>query len=207
MPKKKDDRQTKDKIIDSALDIATDLPWQDVSFNEIIEGANVPMIDAQEYFDCKTDILVGYGRRIDKKMIENVRFPEGNDLTIREKLFDIMMERFDIVNNDRDAVLSIVHSFRSDPKQMIISLPHLGKSMGKMLTLADADTVGILGAAQISGLMGAYLYALKAWKNDESDDLGSTMAALDKALNIAEQTANSTIGSNLLSFLHRREKI
>ena len=122
-------------------------------------------------------------------------------MTTREKLFDILMERFDIVNENRDSVLSILNSFKSDPKQLIISLPHLGKSMTRALNIAEVDTSGLCGITQVTGLIGVYLYALKAWKEDESADLSKTMAALDKALDIAEQAANSTIGGNLMSFV------
>ncbi len=110
------------------------------------------------------------------------------------------MERFDIINNNRDAVLSILKSFKSDPKQMIISLPHLGKSMMHVLTMSGVNTSGLCGMTQVTGLIGVYLYALKTWKDDESADLSKTMAAVDKALDIAEQAANSTIGGNLRSF-------
>jgi len=41
------------------------------------------------------------------------------------------------------------------------------------------------------GLVGVWLAAVHAWAEDESEDLGPTMAALDRALDRAEQIART----------------
>lgn len=201
MLKKKDVRPLKDQIIESALKLSSEEPWECLSLQDIAEHANIEIDDALEYFDDRSDILSAYGRQLDRQMKQAISFDANDELSIREKLFDILMERFDLINQNRDAVLSILNSFKSDPKQMILSAPHLGKSMARALDIADVDTSGLSGAAHVTGLIGVYLYALKAWKDDESTDLSKTMAALDKALDIAEQTANSSFSGSLMSFI------
>jgi hypothetical protein len=85
----------------------------------------------------------------------------------------------------------VLESFKSDPKQLIIGLPHLCKSMSWMLEAAGMDTLGLGGAARLFGLTGIYIKNLKVWVSDESADLGKTMASLDKDLSRAESLANS----------------
>lgn len=203
MLKKAKNMPIKDKMIDSALALAAESPWQLVSFNDICEKAEVSATDAREYFDDKSDVLSAYGRLVDRQVIENTSFEHSGDLSPREKLFDILMERYDIVNDNREAVLSILASFRNDPKQAVISLPHLGKSMERMLEHADINANGLCGAIQVTGLVGIYLYVLRTWKEDESMDLAKTMAALDKALNIGEQAANSTVSGTIGSIFSK----
>ena len=192
-------KSVKDSVVDAALSLAAEQAWQDVSFDDIIESAKVDLADAREYFDDKEDILSAYGRRVDRKVFDNISL--SDELSEREKLFDLLMERFDVLNEDRAAIISILESFKSDPKQMVVSLPHLARSMTRTLERSDIETDGLFGAARVTGLIGIYLYAVRTWKEDDSADMAKTMAALDKALNYGEQAANSCQDGNLLSGL------
>jgi hypothetical protein len=73
--------------------------------------------------------------------------------------------------------------------------------MARMLEGAGETADGLGGCARTAALTGIYLYAVKVWKNDDSPDMGKTMAALDKALTYAEETANSFEEGSILSTL------
>ncbi len=199
MAKKSKGKTVKDAVVDSALILAAAEGWNDVDFAQICLAAQIDEAEALEYFDDKTDILVAYGRRIDAKL--KALAPEiiSDDMSEREKLFDIIMERFDLINEDREAILSILSSIKSDPKEAVLTFPHLAKSMTRILEMAGLETDGVRGAAQVTGLTGVYLYTVKTWKEDDSADMAKTMATLDKALDYAESTANSFLNGNLLS--------
>jgi len=196
----------KDQVIDSALALAAQRKWSDVMFDEIIEEANQNRHDVLEYFDDKSDILVSFGRRVDKLMIENAALSaldgsqtiDENQSVIRERLFDLIMERFDVLNENRESILSILRSIKFDPKQAIITFPHLGKSMGRILSEAGEDISGISGCSKIIGLTGVYLYTVKTWMDDDTADMAKTMAVLDKALGLAEETANTLSSGDIL---------
>lgn len=179
----------KDKMIAALLKLASERSWDFVDFADIADEAGVAINDAHEYFDDRSDILAAYGRRLDRKMLENCVMDD--DMSCREKIFDLLMERFDIVNEDRESILSILHGFKGDPKEAVLSFPHLGKSMCRTLDAAGIETNGIFGAVKVAGLTGIYLYTLKTWKEDESPDMARTMATLDKALDKAEMLWNT----------------
>lgn len=179
----------KDKMVAAMLKLAAERSWDCVAFEDIADEANVDIEDAREYFDDRSDILAAYGRLLDRKMIEN--FSAVEDMSCREKLFDLIMERFDVINEDRNAILSILNGFRGDPKEAVLSFPHLGKSMCRTLDAAGIETNGIFGAVKVAGLTGIYLYTLRTWKDDDSPDIAKTMATLDKALDKAEALWNS----------------
>ncbi len=179
----------KDKMIAAMLKLAGERAWEFVDFEDIADEASMALQDAHEYFDDRSDILAAYGRMLDRKMVENVSV--SGEESCRETIFDLIMERFDIINEDRAAILSILHGFQGDPKEAILSFPHLGKSMSRTLDAAGIETNGIFGAMKVAGLTGIYLYTLRTWKDDESPDMGSTMATLDKALDKAEMLWNS----------------
>jgi ubiquinone biosynthesis protein COQ9 len=194
MPRKKTAAKThpsvspKDSAVDAALRLAAVMPWDMVSMADIAGEAGMDLAVLHDLFDDRADILAVYGKRIDRKVLAVFSAPDAT-LSEKDRLFDILMERFDVLKPDRKAVLSILDSFRRDPKQAVISLPHLGRSMMWMVEAAGLSTSGVGGALRVAGAGAVYLYALNAWKNDDSADLSVTMAALDKALTRAEQVA------------------
>lgn len=199
MAKKTPERSVKDRIVDAMLALASEEPWTEINFQQISLAAQVDHAEALEYFDDKSDILVAYGRRIDARLFAEVHNIISDDMSEREKIFDLIMERFDLINEDRNAILSVMESIKHDPKQAVLTFPHLAKSMTRILEAACVETAGVRGAAQVTGLVGVYLYVVKTWKEDDSADMAKTMATLDKALDYAEMTANSFLNGNILS--------
>ncbi len=179
----------RDKIIEAALRLASAQSWGFVTVRDIAGEAGISLSAFYDSFDSKDDILSAYGRRLDNKVLE--LFDDFNPETpVRDLIFDILMERFDLANQDRAALKSIFDSFKSDPKQALISFPHLGASMTRMLEAAGLDPYGWKGAARVTGLTVATLWVTRVWLDDDSRDLAKTMAALDKALSRIENLAD-----------------
>jgi AcrR family transcriptional regulator len=182
----------RERAVDAALALAEARDWASVTLAAIAKKADLSLAALHEIFEDKSDILAAYGRMLDRKVLENMgEGAEGADS--RELLFDIMMERFDLLNDNRAAMVSILNSFWADPKEVVISFPHLGRSMVWMAEAANIETGGIKGAIKIAGLTGVYLAALRVWKDDDSRDLSKTMAALDRYLDRAQQVMQ-TVG-------------
>ncbi|MAZ76453.1 MAG: TetR family transcriptional regulator [Micavibrio sp.] len=177
---KTDGATIRTQMIATALDLAADGQWEMIDLSDIAEQAGVSSVDALELFDEKTDILAAYDRIVNRHAIEEVDL--SDDLPCRDKLFDLVMARFDILNENRGALLNILGSFKGDPKEALLSFPHLGKSMARLLDASGLQTNGISGALRVTGMVGLYLYVVKTWKEDESADMGKTMVTLDKGL-------------------------
>jgi hypothetical protein len=63
-------------------------------------------------------------------------------------------------------------------------------SMARMLEAAGLSARGPVGAVRTKGLAVVYANAVRAWLGDDSTDMASTMAALDKGLRQAERAAD-----------------
>jgi len=184
---KKPTRPLKERAVQAALTLAAKKSWSDVTMAGVAKACQCSLAELHEVFEDRQDILSVYGRMVDRAVMERVSAdPEGSE---RDRLFDVMMERFEVLNENRDGVRSILKSFCMEPKNAIISLPHLGRSMVWMLEAAGIDANGPRGAATALGLLGVHLYALKTWMDDDSEDMGKTMAALDRGLERAEKVA------------------
>tara|TARA_R110001592_G_scaffold20926_5_gene84571 strand:- start:8435 stop:9043 length:609 start_codon:yes stop_codon:yes gene_type:complete len=189
--KEKPDIDVKDKIVHSALHLAVEQGWEYVTLHDIAAHSGVPLTGMYACIDHKDDILMLLGRMIDRRVLENVHFSEDSTTSPRDRIFDVLMDRYDILNEYREGVVSILESLKCDPKQVVISMPHICRSMSWMLEAVGIETSGIKGAVKVTGLSGLYIKVLHVWKDDESDDLPKTMAALDKALERVERMANS----------------
>ena len=189
--KKNEKKEIEAVVIRAAMNLAAEKGWNAVSLREIAGEAGIPIAALYSVFEDKTDILTTLGRKIDREVLENAAEAADDGDNPRERLFDLLMDRYEALNAYRGGICAILESFRCDPKQAVIALPHLCRSMNWMLEAAGIETGGLRGAAKVAGLTGLYLKILRVWKEDESRDLSRTMAALDKALGRAERMAES----------------
>ena len=187
---KKTEKDLKSTIVLKALEQAEQMGWANVALSDVAEAAGVSLAELFDLVEDKADILALFGRMIDRRVLEAVSKSDPS-VSERDRLFDIMMERYEALNDYRAGLVSILESFRFDPKQALISAPHLCRSMSWMLEAAGLDTRGARGALKVAGLTGVYLKTLRVWRDDESADLSRVMAALDKDLGRAEQFANT----------------
>jgi AcrR family transcriptional regulator len=178
----------KENVVCSALALAASRGWASLSLQEIAAAAEISLKDLHEYFDDRDDILAAFWRMIDRRVLDNAAAPDAA-LSARDRLFDVMMERFEAMGEYRAGIAAVLKSFRTDPKQGLFACPHVCRSMSWMLEAAGVHTGGFSGALKIMGLTGVYVNVLRTWIDDESADLAKTMAALDRNLTRAEQVA------------------
>ena len=179
---------TKEKVILSALNLAAQQGWNTTSLADIARESGLTLAQLHDLFEDKTDILSGFARMIDRQILENAAIGEGE--SPRDALFDLLMDRFEALSAHRPGLTAILESFKCDPKQAVIGLPHLARSMSWMLEATGQSADGIKGAVKLSALIAIYLKTVYVWMSDETQDLAKTMAALDKSLARAESWAN-----------------
>lgn len=187
--KKSDNTDIQKKIVTTALNLAVEQGWEYTTLRDIAECSQLKPSELYDVIDDKSDVLVLLGRLIDRQVLAELDVDETS--SPRERLFDIMMDRYEVLNDYREGLIAILESFKYDPKQLVISMPHLCRSMSWMLECAGVETSGIKGALKVAGLSGLYLKVLRTWIEDDSDDLAKVMAALDKALERAESAADT----------------
>ncbi len=99
------------------------------------------------------------------------------------------MRRIDSLQSHRAGVLALLRALPSEPPTALLLTLATRRSMRWMLDAAGIPTRGINGELRVRGLMAVWLWTVRAWRSDETEDLTATMAALDAALRRAEQAA------------------
>jgi len=165
--------------------------WRDLSYAEIAKEAGLSLAAAYQAYPSKAAILTGIGRDIDSRVFAGL---EGDPLegSAKDRLFDLLMRRFDALNQHREAFAALAKDLPRTPGEGFALLCQLRSSLVNMLEAAGISASGLRGALRIEGLGAIYAAALRVWFKDESADLSKTMAELDKRLSQAERCIEMT---------------
>jgi len=170
-------------LIASFFRVVADKGWPRANVAEAARAAALPLAEARARFPGRAFVLVRFGRLADQAALTEV----PADGTVRDKLFDLLIRRFDTLQAHRPGVTALLRALPSDPPTALLLACATRRSMRWMLQAAGVSTVGLRGKLRIRGLMAVWLWTLRAWERDESADLSGTMAALDAALRRAER--------------------
>src|SRR5215472_9424209 len=174
-----------DRIIDAALARIATEGWRGTSLAAIAVAADLPILQVYRIFRSKQAILVGLFRRVDEIVLAELPTPEADERP-RDRLFDLLMRRFDALQPYKPAIEVLRHEFPSDPISGLCAGVSLLRSMRWMLEAADIPTSGIRRTVALRLSCAAYLSAMRVWLRDDSPDLARTMAALDARLRRVE---------------------
>lgn len=175
-----------DRIIDAALTLIPTEGWRGLSLAAISAAAELPILQLYRLFPSKQAILCGFFRRIDELVLAAPPAPEPDERP-RDRLFDLLMRRFDALQPYKPALDVLRRELPADPLTALCAGTSLLRSMRWMLEAADVSTGGMRGAVAVRLAAAAYLSTMRVWRNDDSADLGRTMAALDARLRRIEQ--------------------
>jgi AcrR family transcriptional regulator len=160
--------------------------WIDLSFAEIAEQAGVPIAEAHRIYPSKTAVLLGLTRAIDERILTSLA-ADALEGSAKDRLFDIVMRRFDVLKADRNAYRRLMRQLPATPGAFAALLCQLRRSLSLTLEAAGISASGLKGALRLKGLLAIYVAGLRAFANDESEDLAKTMAEIDKRLGQAER--------------------
>ena len=146
-------------------------------------------------FDSKTAIINGLMRRIDQVVLEGGD-PEMAGEPARDRLFDVLMRRFDALKPYRLALKSIMRAYRRDPFAAAAFNMRARRSMKWMLEAAGIEATGRMGNIRAQGLVFVMARTMPVFLRDKDTGLARTMAALDRALRDGEQVMR-TMGTGM----------
>jgi AcrR family transcriptional regulator len=182
-----------DHVVDTALALAAEKGWRRLSLADIAVAAKLPIGAVLGAYRSKAEILAAFARRIDQQVAEGTSL-EDLDRPARERLFDVLMRRFDALGPHRQGVRAIVRDLPRDPLAGACAGATLLCSMVAMLEAAGIRADGIGGLLRAKGLAAIYLATMRVWLDDDTEDLGRTMAALHRRLEWADRVIAGLCG-------------
>lgn len=155
--------------------------WEEASIAGAARDAGLPLDGVRARFPGKGAALLRFGLLADQAALS----AGEPDETPRERLFDMVMSRFDALQQHRDGVLALLRALPREPGTAALLYAATLRSMRWLLDAAGVPAGGLAGGLRAHGLVAIWLRGLRTWQGDESGDLSATMAAVDKALDQA----------------------
>ena len=158
-----------------------------MSLAAIAAAAGLPILRVYRGFRSKQAILCGFFRRIDEAVLAEPP-PAEEDERPRDRVFDLLMRRFDALRPYKPALEVLRRELPADPPAMLAAGAALLRSMRWMLEAAEIATGGVRGAIAVKLTAAAYLATARVWQRDDSPDLGAdhggarSTAAPDRAV-------------------------
>ena len=181
-----DEFSKRNKAVRAALELAQQRDWGDVTLADIAQQAGLDLADLRREFACKSDILRAFQAEVDAEVLAKAK-PASADEKVRDRLFDILMTRFEVLGPYKPALKRIACYLRCRPGEASLLACSGLASQYWMLAAAGAKLGGGRGAVRVVGLTAAYGKVFRVWLEDPSPSLDKTMAALDRALSNGER--------------------
>jgi AcrR family transcriptional regulator len=178
------------RLVTGLWQVVAERGWPGLSMRRVAAASGVAPAEIRRRCPSPCHLLALHGRVMDQVVLEGTAPGDALDTnTPRDRVFDVLMRRIDALQPHRAGILRLLDDLRRDPLLGLVLLASLPRSMAWMLEAAGLGAGGLAGLARAKGLTAVWLATLRAWVDDDSVDLGPTMAALDRALDRAEQVA------------------
>jgi hypothetical protein len=169
-------------LVNSAFALAGEKSWAWVTPAAAARRAGLDEAQARADLSRCGGIVQRFGEMEERYALTGA-LTEGS---VRDRLFDILMRRFDFLQLHRPGVLALLRFLPLDPPLALFLARANLAALGRVLDAAGVSSTGLRGALRKRGLALVWAYAVHAWTKDESADLAHTMAALDHALERAD---------------------
>jgi ubiquinone biosynthesis protein COQ9 len=172
-------------LIAAAFRLAADTGWARLTIADAAREAGLPLAEARTRFPGKAALLRRFGAMVDQAALSG----DQGEGPVRERLFDLLMSRFDAMKPHRDGLRALLRALPREPATALALACATRRSMRWMLQAAGVSTAGVRGELRVRGLIAVWLWAVRAFERDDTEDLAPTMAALDTALGRAHAAA------------------
>jgi hypothetical protein len=116
---------------------------------------------------------------------------DAGAVTIREKILEALMHRFEIYAPHRAQIQALNRAARTRPDLALVLGLGLQSVTRRMLAIAGDKCEGCRGVMRINGVVSVVMVVSRVWMKDSSPDLAPTMKELDRRLQQAEEWAVS----------------
>lgn len=178
----------RDKAIDGLMALLAEHRFEQIGLAEVAGRAGIQLSQLRAEFGSTLAILAAHIKELDRTVLAGGDADMAEE-SARERLFDVLMRRLEVLGPYKDAVRSIMCSARRNPGLAFTLNAMAVRSQHWMLEAAGISASGARGALRAQGAALMFARVLSVWIDDEDEGLNRTMAALDHGLSSAERWA------------------
>lgn len=182
----------RDRAADGWLEAIGRAGWRKATAADAARAAGLTEDALAAAIGDRFDALAAFQDRVAAGAIAGM----AGGANVRERLFDGIMQAFDILQAQRPAVEAIIAS--RDPGVPMLLAGRAGLHVRRLALAAGVDAHGLGGQLRLAALSALGLKALATWRRDGSADMAATMAELDRLLDRAERAATEGVTPDLV---------
>jgi AcrR family transcriptional regulator len=171
----------REKIIAALMALLAEKPIERIGLADIASEAGVSLVQLRSSFPSPLAIVAAHFKDTDQAVL-GADLSDMEEETVRERLFDVLMRRLEVLAPHRQAIRSLLRSARRNVPLGLALNALSTRSQKWMLTAAGIGASGPRGALRAQGLALLFNSVLRTWVRDGDPGLARTLAALDRAL-------------------------
>ena len=178
----------RDKAVDALMALLAEQSFEQIGLAEVAGRAGLKLSALRSEFGSTLAIVGAHIKDIDRAVLAG----GTGDMTeepARERLFDVLMRRLEVLAPYKEAVRSLLRSARRNPGLALALNAMAVRSQSWMLEAAGIGASGPKGALRAQGAALMFARVLSVWFDDDEPGLDRTMAALGRGLASAERWA------------------
>lgn len=177
-----------DDLFAEAMALVAEEGWERFGLTDLARRTGKRLAEVQAVMPSREHLLHRLSTRLDRAMLD-VAATSLDELDPRERIFDLVMRRMDAAKPYRAAMIRMRNASRRDPALQRAALCGVDRASRLLLDASRAGFRGLQACAARQLLSLLLLRVGQVWLDDDTDDLGRTMAELDKRLGQLQQLA------------------
>lgn len=172
-------------LSEAALTLCAEQAWHEISLSSLCQKSGVTLSACAQAGITLFMVASHLDHKLDQAMLEAATDLEA-DAPSRDRLFDVVMARFDAMQDNRAAWVSILTSDTQEPAAALARATRRLRTSAWALEAVGVSTTSLKAAARVMGLARRLRQVEGFWLKDDAD-LSKTMAGLDQSLRESEQ--------------------
>ena len=171
----------RERIIAALMALLAETSFEKIGLAEVAARAGISLGTLRGEFPSTLAMLGAFTKTIDRQILDG---GEGDmsEEPARERLFDVLMRRLELLEPHKEAVRSLMRSAARNPALALALNAMAVRSQQWMLAAADIRASGPRGMLRAQALALLFARVLRVFVNDDDEGHAGTMAVLDREL-------------------------
>ncbi len=174
-------------LLKKAFEIIERDGWEKFSLQNLSKQEKIKNEDIKFYFKNKNEIIDKFSTMMDSIVESKVNLDDFKISSKKDNLFELIMLRLEEMKNFKISLVKIIKSAKKKPLLLKRISSNVMNTLDFYLELTSCYENTPIDFLKQNTLFFIYSFTFKTWLKDESDDLSSTMAELDRLLTFSEK--------------------
>lgn len=186
------------QILDTALHLAEQQPWESVRMHDVAAAMDCTLDDIRRCYPQKEDLIDAWFDRADQAMLQDAAQPDFNQLAPLERIERVMLSWLLALAPHQRVTRQMILG-RLEPGHLhlqIAGLMRVSRTVQWMREAAQRKAAYLNRAVEESLLTSLYLITFAQWLVDDSQDFAKTRQALHRRLRRLDLVLHLTEGEH-----------